>query len=49
MAVAAEQLALMGRHILQVKGMPMDVSCTVVALLGCIVRNGLITGFRRAF
>jgi D-glutamate cyclase len=38
-----------GRHILQVDGMPMEVSCAVVTLLGCIVRNGLITGFKRAF
>ncbi len=38
-----------GRHILQVDGMPADVSCAVVTMLGCIVRNGLITGFKRAF
>ena len=38
-----------GRHILQVDGMPADVSCAVVTMLGCIVRNGLVTGFKRAF
>src|SRR5690349_12646130 len=29
-----------GRHILQVDGMPADVSCAIVTMLGCIVRNG---------
>lgn len=38
-----------GRHILQVDGMPLEVSCAVVTMLGCIVRNGLISGFKRAF
>ncbi len=38
-----------GRHILQVDGMPADVSCAVVTMLGCIVRNGLVEGFKRAF
>jgi hypothetical protein len=38
-----------GRHILQVDGMPAEVSCAIVTMLGCIVRNGLITGFKRAF
>lgn len=38
-----------GRHILQVDGMPMEVSCAIVTMLGCIVRNGLVTGFKRAF
>ena len=38
-----------GRHILQVDGMPMDVSCAVVTMLGCIVRNGLVQNFKRAF
>ncbi len=38
-----------GRHILQVDGMPAEVSCAIVTMLGCIVRNGLVTGFRRAF
>jgi hypothetical protein len=38
-----------GRHTLQVDGMPADVSCAVVTMLGCIVRNGLVTGFKRAF
>lgn len=38
-----------GRHILQVDGMPMAVSCAVVTMLGCIVRNGLVSGFKRAF
>ena len=38
-----------GRHILQVDGMPADVSCAVVTMLGSIVRNGLVTGFKRAF
>lgn len=38
-----------GRHILQVDGMPAEVSCAVVTMLGCIVRNGLVEGFKRAF
>lgn len=38
-----------GRHILQVDGMPAEVSCAIVTMLGCIVRNGLVTGFKRAF
>jgi hypothetical protein len=38
-----------GRHILQVDGMPAEVSCAVVTMLGCIVRNGLTEGFKRAF
>ena len=38
-----------GRHILQVDGMPMEVSCAVVTMLGCIVRNGLVENFKRAF
>ena len=38
-----------GRHTLQVDGMPADVSCAIVTMLGCIVRNGLVTGFKRAF
>ncbi len=38
-----------GRHILQVDGMPLDASCAVVTMLGCIVRNGLVTGYKRAF
>jgi hypothetical protein len=38
-----------GRHILQVDGMPAEVSCAIVTLLGCIVRNGLVSGFKRAF
>jgi hypothetical protein len=38
-----------GRHTLQVDGMPADVSCAVVTMLGCIVRNGLVSGFKRAF
>ena len=38
-----------GRHILQVDGMPADASCAIVTMLGCIVRNGLLSGFKRAF
>ena len=38
-----------GRHTLQVDGMPADVSCAIVTMLGCIVRNGLVSGFKRAF
>jgi D-glutamate cyclase len=38
-----------GRHILNVDGMPADASCAIVTMLGCIVRNGLVTGFKRAF
>lgn len=38
-----------GRHILQVDGMPADVSCAVVTMLGCIVSNGLLSGYKRAF
>lgn len=38
-----------GRHLPMVDGMPMEASCAVVTLLGCIVRNGLIEGFKRAF
>ncbi len=38
-----------GRHIMQVDGMPAEVSYAIVTMLGCIVRNGLLTGFKRAF
>ncbi|WP_421998565.1 glutamate cyclase domain-containing protein [Reyranella sp.] len=38
-----------GRHILQVDGMPAEMSCAVVTMLGIIVRNGLLSGFKRAF
>lgn len=38
-----------GRHLLQVDGMPADASCAIVTMLGCIVRNGLVSGFKRAF
>lgn len=38
-----------GRHVLNVDGMPADASCAIVTMLGCIVRNGLVTGFKRAF
>lgn len=38
-----------GRHTLQVDGMPVDASCAIVTMLGCIVRNGLVSGFKRAF
>jgi hypothetical protein len=38
-----------GRHTLQVDGMPMEVSCAIVTMLGGIVRNGLVEGFKRAF
>lgn len=38
-----------GRHLMQVDGMPADVSYAIVTMLGCIVRNGLLTGFKRAF
>jgi hypothetical protein len=38
-----------GRHLPMVDGMPMEVSCAVVTMLGCIVSNGLVEGFKRAF
>jgi D-glutamate cyclase len=38
-----------GRHIMAVDGMPAEVSCAVVTMLGCIVRNGLISGYKRPF
>jgi hypothetical protein len=38
-----------GRHIMNVDGMPAEASYAIVAMLGCIVRNGLISGFKRAF
>lgn len=38
-----------GRHVLAVDGMPMEMSCAVVTLLGGIVRNGLVRGFKRGF
>jgi hypothetical protein len=38
-----------GRHILAVDGMPMEVSCAVVTMLDCIVRNALIRGYKRPF
>jgi hypothetical protein len=34
---------------MQVDGMPAEVSYAIVTMLGCIVRNGLLTGFKRAF
>ena len=38
-----------GRHILAVDGMPGEVHYGLVEMLGCIVRNGLVQGFRRPF
>ena len=38
-----------GRHVMNVDGMPAEASCAIVTMLGCIVRNGLISGFKRAF
>jgi len=38
-----------GRHILGVDGMPAEASYAIVAMLGCIVRNGVLPGFKRAF
>jgi hypothetical protein len=38
-----------GRHVLQVDGMPMEVSCAVVTMPGRIARNGLVENFKRAF
>ncbi len=38
-----------GRHIMAVDGMPAEVHYGLVAMLGCIVRNGLVEGFKRAF
>ena len=38
-----------GRHIMQVDGMPAEASYAIVTMLGCIVKNGLISGFKRAF
>ena len=32
-----------------VHGMPADVQAAIVALLNCIVRNGLVEPFKRAF
>jgi hypothetical protein len=38
-----------GRHILEVDGMSLAVQCGLVEMLGGIVRNALIRGYRRAF
>jgi len=38
-----------GRHVLAVDGMPAEVQCAVVTMLGCIVRNGCVSGFKRGF
>lgn len=38
-----------GRHILGVDGMPAEASYAIVAMLGIVVRNGVLPGFKRAF
>ena len=38
-----------GRHVMAVDGMPAEMHYAIVALLCGIVRNGLITGFKRGF
>jgi len=38
-----------GRHVMAVDGMPAEVQYAVVAMLGCIVRNGTLSGFKRGF
>ncbi len=35
-----------GRHILEVDGMPAEASYAIVAMLGCIVKNGVAPGFK---
>ncbi len=38
-----------GRHIPAVDGMPEEMQCAVVTMLGVIVRNGLVSGYKRPF
>ncbi|MFI5015457.1 MAG: glutamate cyclase domain-containing protein [Hyphomicrobiales bacterium] len=38
-----------GRHIMAVDGMPAEVQYAIVEMLGCIVRNGTLSGFKRGF
>ena len=38
-----------GRHIPAVDGMPEEMQCAVVTMLGVIVRNGLFSGYKRPF
>lgn len=38
-----------GRHIMAVDGMPAEVHYGLVTMLGCIVHNGLVHGFKRPF
>ena len=38
-----------GRHILAVDGTPGEVQYAIVTMMGAIVRNGLITGYKRPF
>ena len=38
-----------GRHVMAVDGMPAEMSYAVVTLLGGMVRNGLVRGFKRDF
>jgi hypothetical protein len=38
-----------GRHILAVDGMPAEMQRAVVTMLGVIVRNGLVQGYKRPF
>jgi hypothetical protein len=38
-----------GRHVMAVDGMPAEVHTAIVTMLNCIVRNGLVEPFRRAF
>ena len=50
MATSAEQLALIGRHIDRLTTVEARISPTSRnVMLGCIVRNGLVEGFKRAF
>jgi hypothetical protein len=38
-----------GRHVMAVDGMPAEMQYAIVTLLGGIVRNGTISGFKRGF
>ena len=38
-----------GRHILAVDGMPEEMQLAIVTMLGVIVRNGLVSGYKRPF
>jgi len=38
-----------GRHVMAVDGMPAEIHYAVVTVLGGIVRNGLVRGFKRPF